>query len=448
MAATGRVWGWLAAKGRGVLGTMVLAASVSVGARAPIPDEPAATCDWRTDFEAARQEAHRSTRLLLVCLIGDHPKVAANVAALWRDRQAIASTEDVVTVFGSLAELQGEARSLLPGTARPVACGQAARDFLFGAWENIPGLQMIVLFPNGEVAWHACDACSSSDLARALRAAKKQLAKGAREWKKAQVDAMRKLLRSAHQDDAAFHAARTMLARARLDTFAALWDLVRSRPVASRLLRDLCALPAEQADPLVLHAAQHGTANQRATATELLAELRAAEPDAPAAPAAEGEREFIIAVPEPLEALGKIEQFDTATFVDDPAVLAEGYGKITVVWYFLPDWKELSTYVARCNEFARTMADKGVRMIGLAGTLQPEQDLQRLAAMGFEFAVGVYPYAAAAPRDGVSMFPCVKVLDPDLEVVYCSHHYTEFEGLVRGLLRSKHYAPRIRVNLR
>jgi hypothetical protein len=115
-------------------------------------------------------------------------------------------------------------------------------------------------------------------------------------------------------------------------------------------------------------------------------------------------------------------------------------GRITVLWFFLPDDAGLADDLAKLGPFVAECRNLAVSHLALGASLAPEGSLNLVRLRSFGFPAGTYRYDERQALTGVTMFPTVVVLDPAGDVVYRSTSRTEYQSLVRGMLASPAYA--------
>ena len=117
---------------------------------------------------------------------------------------------------------------------------------------------------------------------------------------------------------------------------------------------------------------------------------------------------------------------------------------LTVLWLFKPDDKTHAQQIAALGPVVEELRQKGVQFVGLAATLRPTADLERVGKLGFPFTTATFRYNEYVPLGGMKMFPGAIIVDREGNILYrtgddenaLAGSYTDFASWVRGLLRS------------
>jgi len=390
---------------------------------------------WRTDFEAARKEAREHGDLLFV-LVHQYGEAGNDgmLEAAYRHPRFVNAMRGVVPVIACYAadgDAERAAAEFGVTAAGMRASEKAVRKLLFGD-DTVITPQHVILHPKGGVAWHNVRVCGLRQLVAGIQAAKRQLSMPA-------AVRANKLLAEA--------SAMAGKATADGDTYARLSTLVRNSPqenfwpimrvldgranLCQRLLRDAthgfdARVSRRRLQPGL-------DSPMRPFVGRMLEEIAAAE--AADAPRPSGE----------LVSMGRAAELEHVTFLDGVARhIHDGKDKVTVLWFFMPGDPELQQQLDAIQPVVQEFQAKGVRVIGLANTTDPQTDAPAIAGRGLPFPVATYRYSQYQPLFDVAMFPAAVVIDRSGDIVYKTkedldamlHSYIDFAAIVRRLLES------------
>jgi len=398
---------------------------------------------WRKDYDTARAEAVREQKLMLVCFNHDGESASDQLAAkVYRHPRFRKACEPLVALVASPCRHQKTGDCPRFGA---LACADHQRvdgqawHAIFGPLDTVIAPQHVLLFPDGRIAWHSVGDTNVSTLAEAIAAASAALKREDRHRIGLEQATLGSLVRRMKNSATDWLVARTLLAHARPVEFPELFALLDDA-MAERMLGELAEFPAVVVQPLFasLSAKVHPRLSRQLA--DALLQVRAAAAQAEAAVRAKATSGFT-EIQTPLPSLGKPDPIARVQFGDgEKRDLGSCRGRITVLWFFLPDATGLADDVAWLNQFAAECKDRPVAHLALGGSLDPEASLTLVRLQKFAVPAGAYRYDEQHALSGVTLFPTVVVLDPNGEIVYRGTSRSEYQALVRGMLVSPAYA--------
>ena len=391
--------------------------------------------EWRTDFDAARQTAQLENKLLFVVVHqAGEPGNDGMVRTVYGHRRLARALDGVVAALSVHAPLGLEreaADAFRVDDLASLAVGERqAREFLFGDQPVITPQQMI-FHPDGDLLWHNVRVCSLQRVLSGIDRAKRLMPKKVAHRRRLAVRDGAELARRADRDPE--HYAK-LVALARHSSVEQLWAILERvdhrKPLCQRVLRDSMSGLESGCWRLRL---EHGRSGKHAEAVvNVIEELSpAASLPAPV--------EVITSLP----VLGQVELSEALFGDEQHPSFADASAGITVVWLFLADDKTTQGQIAALRPVVEELTARGVKFLGLAGSLRPEDALGPAQELGFPFSVGALRHDSTAPFGGVSLFPAALIVDRHGGIVYrtpedsdaLADSYTEFAPWARGILR-------------
>lgn len=395
--------------------------------------------EWRTDFDEARKNAASEGKLLFVVVhqAGEPGNEAMLRSVYQQARFKKALRGHVVALCCHADARQRVTTAAAFGVEDPdsLATGERkARSFLFGM-DTVITPQQLILHPDGSVLWHSVRQQGLQQVLRGIKTAERRVKMSDKRRHKLAINDGVELAKRAARDDDQYAVLATLVRHCPTAQLWKIFDRVEHRTgLSERLLRDAMRGIADESSRRRL--AQGRSGRHAPVVEKLMGEL-----DVVAEPAG-----FARDIPESLEILGKID-LKVAQFGEgETHSLADAKAGLTVLWLFLPDDKTHAQQVRALRPVVEELKQEGVQFLGLAATLEPAADLERVGKLGFPFATGTFRYKEYVPLGGMKMFPGALVVDREGNILYrtgddagaLASSYTDFASWVRGLLRSEH----------
>lgn len=394
---------------------------------------------WHTDLGAARADAQRTGKMVLVAV---HEAGEPLSEEMWRQlwsvpRIARHAKLDVVPLMLCFVPNGREALprpACLPGDLSEVRrCTLQASRALFGDGARVTTPQTLLLDGTGDVLWQCLRECDVHALNRAIEAARgeRRLSSAARATR-VRREAER-LARVASDDPQAEEKLLVLARNARPEHFGLVFDVLARNPqFASRALAS-----SLRAQPPARSLALTSELRRRKACAGLLQEAHDGLDAAPNVVADERALEVF----GPLPAVHPTQPFTGLQFTDGRALRADDLrGRPTVVMFFLADAVDLQKQLCALTPLISEMQARGVQCLALFATLKPTDDLARVRALDLPCPAATYLFAADEPLQGVRFFPATMVLDEEARVVLADdgpgdREYGAFAPLARGMSR-------------
>ncbi len=395
---------------------------------------------WRTDLEAARTEALRANKLILVAV---HESGEAGSEAtrtnVWAHARAVrALGADVLPVMVCVGE--GEHTASLPGVEPGTIRrdGLVAFQTLFGSGASIATPQILVMSPSMGVLWHHIREADLGRVTRGLDTARqdnKRRGASLLSWLRNRVAAH---AAKADRDELEYQKLTALVRNANVAHLEMIFEvLAKDTALTERLLGAwFPAQPQTRARDLVTALERSRVCRAFATyARECEVAMCVVDPAARVEPVAG-----------PLPEVRAAESLDKVRFLDGKA--RSLVGKPTVLLFLLPGAETLGAELAALNPVIRELEAGGVQCLALFASVAPDADRARIEALNLPCAAATYRFDQSKPFFGVVYFPGVLVLDENGRVVLAddgpeNRTYTAFAPTARGLARYVAQRPRL-----
>lgn len=393
---------------------------------------------WRTDFDEARKTAASEGKLLFVAVhqAGEPGNEAMLRSVYLHPRFVKALSGHVVALccHADARQRQDTGAAFGVEDLDTIARGERrARSFLFAA-DNVITPQQLILHPDGSVLWHSVRQQSLQHVLSGIRTAERRAKMSEKQRQRLAVTDGVELAKRAADDGDQYVVLSTLVRRSPTTQLWKLLERLDHRDVlCERLLRD--ALRGEANESSRQRLAQGRVGPHAQVVAKLMGELDVEAEDAG----------FAHEIPEPLPVLGVIDLAIARFAADEAHSFADATAGLTVLWLFLPDDKTHLQQIEALRPVVDELNEKGVQFLGLAATLNPAADAERVGELGFPFATGAFRYNQSSPLGGIDMFPGAIIVDRGGNILYrtgdgttaLAGSYTEFAAWVRGLLRSR-----------